>query len=356
MPYPLASTVDTRLAPDGTVVGALPALSDARLVELYRWMLLGRHFSERMVALQRQGRIGTFASLRGQEAANVGIAAPLQPGDWLVGSYREALAYFVRGVPLSAVLKAYKGYIADTYTREAGCLPFQIFLAAQMLHGVGIAMAMRYERSNSVAVAVLGDGAASEGEFSEALNMAAVFRAPVVFVVQNNGWAISTPRRHQSAAEFIAHHGPAFGMPGYVIDGNDLLAVHEAMAEAAARARRGEGPSLLELITYRLDPHTTADDAGKYRSEEEVQPWLEKDPLHRFSLFLRSRNLLDDASEEALQEGVHNMMQTAVEELEALPPEDPARLFALTFAQPTPALQVQLAAWRPLLPGAPHKE
>jgi pyruvate dehydrogenase E1 component alpha subunit len=145
-------------------------------------------------------------------------------------------------------------------------------------------------------------------------------------------------------------------MPGHVIDGNDLLAVHEAMAEAAARARHGEGPSLLELITYRLDPHTTADDAGKYRSEEEVQPWLEKDPLHRFSLFLRTRNLLDDARQEALQAGVRGEMQTAVEELEALPSEDPARLFSLTFAQPTPALQAQRAAWRVSLPDTPHKE
>src|SRR5436309_2537401 len=199
------------LSPEGALVGEPPDLPPETLLDLYRWMVFGRVFSDRMVTLQRQGRIGTFGPINGQEASLVGLAAPLQPKDWLLGSYREILSYFYKGVPVISLLEAYRGYAKEGYPAEARCLPIQIVLGTQMLHTVGIAMAIKYEAEPQVAVGVCGEGATSEGDFNEALNFAGVFRAPAVFVVQNNGWAISVPRRRQSAARYIADRAAGFG-------------------------------------------------------------------------------------------------------------------------------------------------
>jgi len=331
------------LNPAGELVGEPPELSPEALRTMYRWMVLGRTFSDRMVALQRQGRMGTFAPLNGQEAAAVGLAAPLQETDWILGSYREYLSYFVKGVPLLAVMETYKGLITDKYPRPARCLPVQVVLASQVHHAVGMAMGMRYEGEPGVAIAVCGDGATSEGDFNEALNYAAVFKAPVVFVVQNNGWAISTPRQRQTAAETIAARGPAFGMPGHLVDGNDLLAVYRVVSEAAERARVGDGPSLIELVTYRLAAHTTADDPTKYRSPEEVETWQARDPIPRFRAYLQTAGVLTDDDIPRIEADVKAEIQAAVETLEALPSPDPSRMFDVVFAQPTPQLQQQRA-------------
>jgi pyruvate dehydrogenase E1 component alpha subunit len=203
------------LTPEGEVAGPLPNLPNQTLISLYRWMLAGRTYSERMVTLQRQGRMGTFAPINGQEATSVGIAAPLQPEDWLVASYRENLSYLVKGAPILALMKQWGGYVADNYPPEIHCLPFQIVLGTQMLHAVGIAKAIQYSGTSQVVLAACGDGATSEGDFNEALNFAGVFKAPVVFVVQNNGWAISTPYHQQTAAKRLAQRGPGFGIPGW---------------------------------------------------------------------------------------------------------------------------------------------
>lgn len=310
---------------------------------LYRWMVLGRVFSERMVALQRQGRTGTFGPLHGQEATTVGLAAPLQEKDWLIGSYREILSYLMKGVPMPAIMELYRGYIAGHFPREARCLPIQIVLATQMLHAVGVAMAIKYEREPNVAIGICGDGASSEGDFNEALNFAGVFKAPIVLVVQNNGWAISVPRSKQTAAEYIAHRGPAFGIPGYVVDGNDIFAVYKVVSDSIERARAGDGPSLIEALTYRLASHSTADDPKKYRTDEELHEWTQRDPIVRFRTFLLEQSILSEKDDETLREEVSSEIQQAVETVEAMPPQTVEQLFEVVYEQPTPQLQAQRA-------------
>lgn len=329
------------LTPDGEVVRETPDVPDDELLRWYRWMLFGRVYSDRMVALQRQGRMGTFAPLNGQEAASVGLAAPLQPDDWLITSYRENLSYMVKGVPPLAMIKQWGGDISDNYLREARCLPFQIVLSNQLLHATGVAMAIKYEQKPQVVVTACGDGATSEGDFHEALNMAAVFKVPVVFVVQNNGWAISTPCNRQTAARHIAHRGPGYGIPGCVVDGNDVLAVYQRVAESVDRARAGEGPTLIEAVTYRLGAHTTADDPKRYRSETELQEWLQRDPITRFRKFLLERRLLTEAEDKQLGEAVAAELQAIIETYEALPPPDPHHLFDLVYNEIPPHLQRQ---------------
>jgi pyruvate dehydrogenase E1 component alpha subunit len=213
-----------------------------------------------------------------------------------------------------------------------------------MLHAVGIAKAIQYSGASQVVLAACGDGATSEGDFNEALNFAGVFKAPVVFVVQNNGWAISTPYHQQTAAKHLAQRGAGFGMPGYVVDGNDLLAVYQCVGEAVERARAGEGPTLIEAITYRLGAHTTADDPTRYRSETEVQEWNRRDPITRFRNFLMEQGLLTELEDKRLRKEVTAEIQEAVEAFEALPPQAPDLLFQLVYAYPSPQLQRQQAA------------
>lgn len=329
------------LTPEGEVVGEMPNVSAEEMVDWYRWMLLGRVYSDRMVALQRQGRMGTFAPLNGQEAASVGLAAPLQPEDWLIASYRENLSYMVKGVSPLAMMKQWGGDIADNYLREAHCLPFQIVLSNQLLHATGVAMAIKYEHKPQVVVTVCGDGATSEGDFHEALNMAAVFKAPLVCVVQNNGWAISTPCFRQTAARRIADRGAGYGIPGYVVDGNDIFAVYQRVAESVERARAGEGPTLIEAVTYRLGAHTTADDPKRYRPEAELQQWLQRDPLTRFRNFLLDRQLLSEAEDAHLREVVAAEIQAVIDTYEALPCPTPSDLFDLVYEETPPHLQQQ---------------
>jgi pyruvate dehydrogenase E1 component alpha subunit len=320
------------------VVGDVPALKDDEHLALYRWMVFGRIFSDRMVALQRQGRMGTFAPLNGQEATCVGMAAPLQQEDWLMGSYRESLPYLVKGVPLLSQLKHWGGYIPDDYTYEARCLPFQIVLATQALHCVGIAHAIQYKQENHVSVVGLGDGATSEGDFNEALNFAAVFQLPAIFVIQNNGYAISVPRKNQTAIQYFTERAAGFGLPSCLVDGNDILAVYSAMIEAITRARSGGGPTLIEALTYRLGAHTTADDPTKYRPPEELESWSRRDPLLRYRKFLMERNLLTPDNDEQLYDEVADEFHAALDAYEALPPQDLNQHFELTFAEPPPQL------------------
>jgi len=339
----LPETLHQLLTPEGDVVGELPDLSPDQLLQFYRWMVFGRVISDRMVALQRQGRMGTFAQLDGQEAASVGMAAPLQQGDWLLGSYREFLCYHVKGVPFLSQLKHWAGHIPDDYPREAGCVPFQIVLGTQVLHTVGIAQAIKYRGNSHVALVGCGDGATSEGDFNEALNFAGVFKAPVIFVVQNNGWAISTPRRRQTAAQQIADRGPGFGIPSYVVDGNDIFAVYQIVSQAVARARAGQGPTLIEAMTYRMGAHTTADDPTKYRPPKELEIWAQRDPIKRFRKFLMDRDLLDDAGDEQIYDDVNAEFEVALAAYESLSPAHPRQQFQYIFARPTPQLQQQEA-------------
>src|SRR5881275_2306169 len=282
------------LDPEGNLVGEVPDLDDERMLALYPYMQLGRVFSNKIIALQRQGRASTFGSLVGQEATAVGLAAPLQPQDWLATSYREIASLFVKGVPLATITYGFRGFTPPNWPSEIHCLPVQIVIGTQMLHAVGLAMAAKISGDPVVAVGVCGDGATSEGDFNEALNFAGVYQAPVVLVVQNNGWAISVPRHKQSAAQTLASRGIGFGVPSELVDGNDILAVYAVMQQAVERARSGQGPTLVETLTYRVGAHTTSDDPTRYRRADEVEFWRTKDPLVRFQRFLMSRDLLTE--------------------------------------------------------------
>src|SRR5258707_6180766 len=278
---------------EGNLVGELPDLSLEHMLSLYRFMQLGRAFSNKIIALQRQGRATTFGSLAGQEATAGGVAAPLQPQDWLTTSYREIASLFVKGVPVPTVAYSFRGFTPENWPSETHCLPVQIVIGTQMLHAVGLAMAAKIAGDPVVAVGVCGDGATSEGDFNEALNFAGVFQAPVVLVVQNNGCAITVPRHRQSAAATLAARGAGFGLPSEYVDGNDVLAVYDVMQKAVERARSGQGPTLVETLTYRIGAHTTADDPTRYRDPVEVEARRAQDPLAPFQKFLSRLELLN---------------------------------------------------------------
>ena len=293
--------------------------------------------------MQRQGRATTFGSLAGQEATAVGLAAPLQPQDWLTTSYREIASLLVRGVPLATLVYSFRGFTPENFPRETHCLPVQIVIGTQMLHAVGLAMAAKIAGDPAVAVGVCGDGATSEGDFNEALNFAGVFQAPVVLVVQNNGWAISVPRHKQSAAPTLASRGAGFGLPSVLVDGNDILAVYAVMQQAVERARSGQGPTLVETLTYRVGAHTTSDDPTRYRRADEVELWRTKDPLVRFQRFLMSRDLLTEEEDRQIVAAVEEELNEAVRVAEAMAPMAPDSFFDYTSATLSPRLQEQRA-------------
>ena len=321
--------VDTALEPD---------LSVEELKRLYSAMLLSRRLDERMVRLQRQGRIGTFAPIKGQEASQLGTVSCLRPADWMVPSFRETAAMLWRGWPIEKVLLFFSGYLEGGQPAiDQHDLPVTIPVATQIPHAVGLAYAVQYRGDDAVVMTYFGDGATSEGDFHEALNFAGVWHVPVVFVCQNNQWAISVPLKKQTHSRTIAEKAHAYGFPGIQVDGNDVLAVLAATREAVKRAREGDGPTLIECVTYRLGVHTTADDPTKYRSAEEVAEWERKDPLTRFTTYLQKRNLL----EEGLDERVDAEIAEAVRRFEATPPADALTMFDHVYAELPPDLKVQ---------------
>src|SRR6266849_4832514 len=327
---------------EGNLVGDMPDLSVERLLALYRAMLLGRAFSNKIIALQRQGRAATSSVSIGQEATSVGLAAPMQQQDWLASSYREIPSLIVRGIPPSPLIYMRRGY-TPAYPKEARCLPFQIVIGTQIIHAVGLAMAAKISGDPVVAVGVCGDGATSEGDFNEALNFAGVFQAPAVIVIQNNGWAISVPRKRQCAASTLAARGAGFGIPSYLVDGNDLFAVYAVMQQALERARSGQGPTLIDAVTYRIGAHTTADDPTRYRDPAEVEAWRAKDPIVRFQKFLTRRDLLNEDRVRQIVEEVEEEVNEAVQVAEAMPPMAPGSFFDYTSATLSPRLQEQRA-------------
>src|SRR5207249_1512432 len=331
---------------DGNLDAALePRLSPAELKSLYRAMLLGRRFDERMVRLQRQGRIGTFAPIKGQEASQLGSVFTLRATDWMVPSFRETAAMIWRGWPLEKILLFFAGYVEGGQPApDQHDLPITIPVGTQLPHAVGLAYAAQYKGDDAVVMVYFGDGATSEGDFHEALNFAGVWHVPVVFVCQNNQWAISVPLKKQTHSKTIAQKALAYGLPGIQVDGNDVLAVYTAAREAVERARAGEGPTLIECVTYRLGVHTTADDPTKYRTQEEVTAWEQKDPLTRFRAYLEKKDLLEDG----LERRVDDEIAEAVRRFEATPPPDPLTVFDHVYAEMPPHLRAQrdeLARW-----------
>jgi pyruvate dehydrogenase E1 component alpha subunit len=309
------------LAPDGTLAaGHEPSLDGDGLLAAFRLMLLSRQVDERAFSLQRQGRLGTFSQASGQEAAVVGSAMALDPArDWVVPQYRELAAMIRQGYPLVQWFLYFKGDPRGNGIPEGvNLLPFQISLAAQIPQAVGLAWGLRHQGTDGVALTYFGDGASSEGDAHEAMNLAGVRRAPVVFFLQNNGWAISTPVRRQTATSSFALRAPGYGFPGVLVDGNDLLAVHEATRWAVERARAGEGPTLIEARTYRLGAHNTADDPTRYVPPEELEQRRALEPLARVRVLLQARGLLDEAGEAALTAELVEEVNDAFAQAEAL--------------------------------------
>jgi len=329
---------------DGQVDKSLePQLSDELLLKLYRVMLLGRRFDERMLILQRQGKIGTFAPVKGQEA-QVGAAAALSPDDWIVASFREAPVEIWRGKPMELILLYYSGYNEGGHIPEGlNLLPVSVPVGSQMIHAVGIGYAMKYRGQDSVVATFFGDGATSQGDFHEAMNYASVYQTPVIFICQNNHWAISLPRNRQTHSRTLAQKALAYDMPGLQVDGNDVLAVYKAPQDAADRARRGEGPTLIEMVTYRLSMHTTADDPKKYRTQEEVAAWEKRDPVTRFEKYLRDKHILDDRKVQSVAEEVKQEIGSAERRWSELVENgvSPLAMFDHAYAELTPALRDQ---------------
>lgn len=332
---------------DGRPVAELPELArDARaLVPLYRAMLLTRRFDQRAVALQRTGRLGTYPSSYGQEAAEVAIGAAMACDDVLLGTYRETGAMLVRGVEMHEILSYWGGdergmdYAGPAAPRED--FPISVPIATHATHAVGVAFAFKLRNEPRAAVCVLGDGATSKGDFYEALNAAGVWQLPLLFVVVNNEWAISVPREAQTRASTLAQKAIAAGIEGEQVDGNDAIAVYHVVEQALAGCRRGDGPRLIEALTYRLSDHTTADDARRYRSEPEVERARALDPVSRLRAWLEREGAWSDADEEALRAEQARLVDAAVEAYLKTPAPPPTAMFEHLFETLPAALEPQ---------------
>lgn len=327
---------------DGNVREELrPDISDDEIKRLYVRMSVMRVADRTALNLQREGRMGTYAPVWGQEACQA-ASAFITDRDWLVPSYRETGALFMRGYPLSSI---YQYWMGDERGMKipAGMrvLPISIVVGSQPLHAVGLSWAMRLKGEDSVALTFFGDGATSEGDFHEAMNFAGVFHTPTVFFCQNNQFAISVPRKSQTAAKTIAQKASAYGFSGIQIYGNDLLSVYAAVKEAVDRARSGGGPSLIEALTYRFGPHTTADDPTKYRPDEDIEKNRPFDPLTRLRLYLEKKGLWSEEEEYSIAEAARVEVEQAVSDAESIPAPPPTDIFDYTYATPPPVLKRQ---------------
>jgi len=302
--------------------------------DLYRTQVLARRFDRKAVSLHRQGRIGTYAPMEGQEAAQVGAAAALADRDYCFPTYRDHAMYLQRGYDLAEVVRHLlgEGNYVDRSDDDVRTFPPTIPIATQLPHAVGVGMASAYRGDDAVALASFGDGATSEGDFHEALNIAGVFEAPVVFFCQNNGYAISVPTERQTATATIAEKADAYGIEGVRVDGNDVVAVHEVVSEAIERARSGDGPTLVEAVTYRRGPHTTTDDPTKYRDEDDVPAHAERDPIDRTREYLEATHGWSDADETALLEAADAEVENAVDAAEDAAGLSPDAMFEHVFA------------------------
>ncbi|WP_105102566.1 pyruvate dehydrogenase (acetyl-transferring) E1 component subunit alpha [Microbulbifer pacificus] len=324
----------------GRATQALPEFASPDwLTHCYSQMQLARQVDDRAVKLQRTGRLGTYPSSLGQEAIGVAVGNALMPEDIYCPYYRETGAFLERGVLIEEILANWGGdERGQNYQHAPKDLPICIPIATQALHAAGVAFALKYRHQQQgipqqVAVTTSGDGASSKGDFYEAMNLAGVWKLPLVFVVNNNQWAISVPRTAQTATQTIAQKAIAAGIPALQVDGNDVIAVAWAVRDAIARARAGEGPALIEALSYRLCDHTTADDAGRYRSEKELDEAWQREPVRRLDRYLRSEGLWSDARQQDLDRELAQVMETALNNWESRAPEPATAIFDHLYAQ-----------------------
>jgi pyruvate dehydrogenase E1 component alpha subunit len=314
--------VDTTNFPQG--------LTDAKIVEMYKYMLLARALDAKMLSLQRQGRAATYAPLVGEEATQIGSAYALRSQDIFVPNFRQHGVFLVRNFPLENFFLLWKGYedggkVPGSFGNTAVSVP----VGSQIPHAAGIAYALKYKKKNAAVVAYVGDGGTSEGDFYEALNIAGVWKAPMVTIIENNQWAISVPRSKQTAAQTLAQKAIAAGIKGIQVDGNDVIAVYKATQDAIANA--AAGPTLIECLTYRMSMHTTADDPTKYRTDQEVAEWQKKDPIARVRAYLTKKGFWSDALEKQTGDDQAATINTALEKAEQFKP-DPKSMFENVYS------------------------
>ncbi len=329
---------------DGNPVGPEPSIPDKLLIDMYTYMVRARILDSWLLKLQRMGRVALHAPNKGQEAASVGATLALEGRDWLFPSYRELGALLVRGMSEEEILDRALTTIDDPLKgsdfaiyghRKYNIVPAPVPVANQLPHAVGAALAAKIMGDDIVTMTFFGDGSTSRGDFHAALNFAGVFKAPVVFVNQNNQWAISVPVKRQTAAPTIAVKGVAYGVPGIRVDGNDVLAVYTTALEAVDRARRGEGPTLIEAVTYRLGPHTTADDPDRYRSRSEVEEWERREPIRRFRLYLEKKGILGPGDAEEIYRTWESRIEETVVKVLDKPPLPPEVILEDVYSKPT---------------------
>jgi pyruvate dehydrogenase E1 component alpha subunit/2-oxoisovalerate dehydrogenase E1 component alpha subunit len=332
------------LDPDGVADPAFaPGLSHEELRAMYRAMALSRALDGRMLSLQRQGRIGFYGTATGEEAAVVGSVFAARQSDWIFPALRQGAALLLRGFPLSAYIAQLMGNSADVLEghqmpchfadRGVNVVAWSSCIGTQLPHAVGAAWAARYQGDDMVALAYLGDGATSEGDFHAAMNFAGVWKAPVVFLCQNNQFAISVPLVAQTASPTLAVKAIAYGMPGVQVDGNDVLAVYRATHEAIDRARAGEGPTFIEAVTFRMGGHSSSDDPTRYRENTLVETWAARDPLVRFRRHLERVGVWSAAQESALAAELDEEITQAIRAAESAPPPSPATVFTHVYAE-----------------------
>jgi len=333
----------------GALKNALPAFAEDKhtLIELYRTMVLTRVFDKKAIALQRTGQMGTYAPVNSQEAVATAIGHAMRPEDVFVPYYRDYAAQLQRGVKMSDILAYWGGdergsdFASHSTTSED--FPMCVPIASQCQHAAGIAFAFQYRKEPRVAVVCLGDGGTSEGDFYEAMNVAGLWKLPVVFVINNNQWAISVPLENQTAAKTLAQKAIAAGFDGVQVDGNDVIATRQIVGDAIEKARQGEGPTLIEALTYRLSDHTTADDATRYQPEQEVKQAKTREPLYRLKQFLENQHDWDETQDKALFKAAKLEVDDAVQTYLNREPQTIESAFDYHFAETPPELLEQRA-------------
>ena len=319
-------------------------LKDEDLRSLYRHMVVSRRVDKEAINLQRQGQLGVYASCLGQEAAQVGSAYALSEQDWIFPSYRELAAGITRGIDTAATLHLYRGtWLSDHDPYDFNFALMAIPIGTQCLHAAGFAMGAKFDGKPIVTMVYFGDGATSEGDPHEAFNFAGAFQAPCIFFCQNNQYAISVPLSKQTHAPSIAHKGVGYGMPGVRVDGNDVLGTYAVTKWAAERARQGDGPTLIEALTYRMEAHTTSDDPTRYRSDDELQYWSTFDPIARMERFLKNRDLWDDDFAQDVEDRAAEQSKHVREKIYDAPHGDPMELFEHVYVDPPPHYERQKA-------------
>ncbi|VVC02549.1 1-deoxy-D-xylulose-5-phosphate synthase [Candidatus Bilamarchaeum dharawalense] len=328
---------------DGNVDTNLePKLPNELLDKMYRLMVLGRLWDKKCIALQRTGRMYTYPPLEGQEAVTVGATLALGNEDWFIPSYRESFGYYIRGLPLDIINLGWMGVEEGLkLDKKAKSFPYAIPIGTQHTHATGVAYALKLKGERSAVLVCGGDGSTSEGDFHDALNFAGVFQVPCVFLIVNNQWAISVPRKSQTKSETIAQKALGYGFKAIQVDGNDILAVYNTVKEALENARSGSGPFLIEAVTYRIGAHTTADDPKKYRSEEEVNFWRDRDPIKRLKVYLAKKGVWNEDYEAKVNAEAVKIIDDAVQKAETYK-QEPKNMFNFLYAKMTKDLENQM--------------